>query len=303
MITDRRSVLAAMAAFSCMGTAMAAGKKHKKNTVMFRAGLISDVQYEDRADAPPHYYRRSPDKFRAALEEFNRHNLGFVAHLGDFINGGWDSLATVKKVAAVSHHPLYYVLGNHDFSVPEDKKLLLANAMGMPARYYTFAYGGWQFVVLDGNDQSSYAWPAGSAEDLAARAVQKARYPDGKPWNGAIGPAQLAWLDGILTAADKAGTPVALLCHFPVWPQTDNIVLLWNAAEVVAAIEAHPCVKVWFNGHEHKGGYGEKAGIHYVNLKGVLDTEENAFTIADFYAGRIELHGYGREDSRTLTLR
>lgn len=308
MITNRRTVLAALAAFTGIGPAIAAGKPHKKNKAMFSAGFISDVQYENRDDdirdaEHAHYYRRAPEKFRAALAEMNRHDLGFVVHLGDLINGGWDSLAVEMAAAATSRHPMHYVLGNHDFTIPEDKKRQLPATLGMPARYYDFSYGGWRFVVLDGTDQSVFGWPAGSPEDLAARAVQKDRYPDGKPWNGAIGPEQMQWLKAILTQADTAGTPVALLCHFPVWPQTDANILLWNAAEVVAAIEPHPCVKLWLNGHEHKGGYGEKAGIHYVNFKGVLDTEENAFTLADFYPGRVELHGFGRETSRSLILR
>jgi len=71
---------------------------------------------------------------------------------------------------------------------------------------------------------------------------------------------------------------------------------------VCARIEKHPSVKIWLNGHEHKGGYGEKSGIHYLNLKAMLDTEQTAYAVIDFYRDRLEVWGFGREQNRTLKL-
>lgn len=42
-------------------------------------------------------------------------------------------------------------------------------------------------------------------------------------------------------------------------------------------LERHPSVKLWLDGHDHDGNYGVRAGIHYLNLKGMLDTEETAY--------------------------
>ncbi|MGB8603056.1 MAG: metallophosphoesterase [Rhizomicrobium sp.] len=299
MIPDRRSFLAATAAMISLGPAALASKEK----TMFRIGAIADVQYADKADAPPHFYRAVKAKLQAAVGELNRHDLGFVVHMGDFIDGGWENFTPIKAVAAECRHPWHFVLGNHDFNVADDKKLLVPQELGMPGRYYDFACGGWHFVVLDGNDQSTYAWPAGSTKERAAQDLLKNTYPAGKLWNGAIGPQQAQWLENILTATDGSGTPVALLCHFPIYPPGDENIPLWNAAAMVAAIEPHPSVKLWLNGHEHKGGYAEKAGIHYLNLCGMLDTEQNAFAVLDFTPGKIVVHGYGREPSRELTLR
>ncbi len=72
----------------------------------------------------------------------------------------------------------------------------------MPARYYSFEQGGWTFVVLDGNDLSSYAWPAASPETAASMALHSAKYPAAPLWDGGLGEVQLRWLDKTLAAAD-----------------------------------------------------------------------------------------------------
>lgn len=301
MSPDRRAVL-----FGLWGTALAASaaaSDRSKENPMFSIGAIADVQYADVPDSPPRLYRGALPKFTAAVQALNRFDLAFVVHLGDFIDRDWASYTPVLAAAAQSKHPMRFVLGNHDFSVANDKKPMVPAQFAMPGRYYAFSQGGWRFIVLDGNDMSTYAWPEGSAEDVRSRALRAARYPDAKPWNGGIGEAQLSWLETELAAADVAGTPVALMCHFPVWPENDPSILLWNAAEVVARIETHPSVKLWLNGHEHEGGYGVREGIHYLNLKGLLDTEETAYAVIDFHPGKLEVRGFGREPSRSLVLR
>ncbi len=193
------------------------------------------------------------------------------------------------------------MLGNHDFAVADDKKLLVPARLGMPARYYSFEQGGWTFVVLDGNDLSSYAWPAASAETAASMALHSEKYPAAPLWDGGLGEAQLRWLDKTLAAADAAGGKVMIFCHFPVYPENQHD--LWNAPDVVALLETHPSVKVWLNGHNHDGNYGEKDGIHYLNLRGMLDTPETSYAVVDFYDDRIVVHGIGREQDFTLPLR
>ncbi len=270
---------------------------------MFRIGAIADAQYADADDAPPRLFRWSLTKFAAAVADFNARDLSFVVHLGDFIDRDWRNYDAMLAAAKASKHLWRFVLGNHDFNVADDMKLAVPARLGLAARYYAFAQNGWRFIVLDGNDLSTYAWPKGSERDVLSRKIRDEKYPAAKPWNGGIGEDQQRWLDGQLSAADTDGAPVMLMCHFPIWPETDETILLWNARDMVALIEQHPSVKIWLDGHEHKGGYGEKAGIHYLNLKGMLDTEETAYAVIAFYAGRLEVCGIGREPSRTLHLR
>jgi len=44
-------------------------------------------------------------------------------------------------------------------------------------------------------------------------------------------------------------------------------------------------------------------GTHVVNIKGMVDTfDENAFAIVEVHADRMEITGFGREESRVLSL-
>ena len=64
------------------------------------------------------------------------------------------------------------------------------------------------------------------------------------------------------------------------------------------------CVKIYLNGHNHAGNYATQNGIHFVNLKGMVETEnENAFSIISFSDKQIEIEGFGREENRILKVK
>lgn len=296
---DRRQLIGLSAALAVVGITRAAAKD--REAVMFRIGAIADAQYADEEDAGARMYRRTPAKLEQAVTTLNAVGIDFAVHLGDFIDGDEKSYGTVLPLIGKLNCPVRFVLGNHDFAVPEERKRLLPQRLGMPGRYYSFDHKGWLFVVLDGNDLSTYGWPAGSAEDLESRKIHAGKYPNAPTWDGGIGPAQLLWLDKTLTAADNAGQKVALFCHFPIAPENPHN--LWNANDIISHIAPHASVKLWLNGHNHDGNYGVVSGIHCLNLKGMLDTEETSYAVLSFYTDKIAVKGYGREGDRTLHLR
>ncbi len=266
-----------------------------------RIGAIADCQYADQPGNGARLYRQSPAKLRAAVAAFQHRQVDFAVHLGDFIDGGWASFDTVLPIAQTLGRPWHFVLGNHDLLVADDKKLRVPARLGMPARYYSFSRDGWLFVVLDGNDVSSYGWPKDSPQTAQGLRLHAARWPQASLWSGAIGTAQMNWLDMVLADADALGLKAMLLCHFPLWPQNDNN--LWNAADVIALIARHPSVKLWLDGHNHDGNYGLRDGIHYLNLHGMLDTPQTACAVLELHPDRIAVEGFGREPGRMLTLR
>lgn len=268
---------------------------------LFSIGAMTDCQFADEPDAPPRLYHTAPGKLAAAVADFNRRPLAFVVHLGDFIDKDMKSYDALLPIARRSRHPLHFVLGNHDFAVADGEQGRVPARLGMPARYHSFVRHGWMFLVTDGNGLSSYAWPKGSAELAHSMAVHAARYPDKPLWDGAIDEAQLRWIDAELIRADRQGLKVMLFNHFPLWPENPHN--LWNAPDVIALLERHPSVKIWLDGHNHEGNYGLRAGIHYVNMKGMLDTEETAYATLDFFRDRVVLHGVGRQQSMELPLR
>lgn len=271
------------------------------DTPLFRIGAVADFQYADENDEGKRMYRLSPGKLHAAIEDFNARDLDFVVHLGDFIDRDWASYATALSVARTLKHPWRFVLGNHDFYVSDERKPLVPHELAMPARYYSFDHKGWSFAVLDGNDLSTYAWPKGSARLAESRKFHDENCPDAPLWDGGVGEEQLRWLDGVLAAADASGNKAMVLCHFPVYPENRHN--LWNAPDVIAVLERHPAMKIWLNGHNHDGNYGVKDGIHYLNLKGMLDTTETAYATLDFHADSVAVRGVGRQPDFVLALR
>jgi manganese-dependent ADP-ribose/CDP-alcohol diphosphatase len=292
MRLDRRSLLAA-------GAAAIALPAYAKPRVP-RLGLIADCQYADEDDNGQRMYRLSPGKLKAAVDDFNTRKVDAIVQLGDFIDKDWKSFERLQPMIDAAHAPWRFVLGNHDFSVDDALKAKVAPRLKMPARYYAFDLGNWTFLVLDGNDLSEYGWPKGSLELARARKAHRELYAGKPDWDGGVGPAQMAWIDQRLTAADRAGRKVALFCHFSVWPMNPHN--LWNAPEMIALLERHACVKAWINGHNHDGDQGFKAGIHYLNLKAMLDTPQTSYAVADFHPDRIEIQGVGKQASQTLRL-
>ena len=66
-------------------------------------------------------------------------------------------------------------------------------------------------------------------------------------------------------------------------------------------LEKHSHVVAYFNGHQHQGGYNLRKGIHYVNVKGMVETaKETAFAVVKVYPDHLEVQGYGSEPKREL---
>ena len=172
--------------------------------------------------------------------------------------------------------------------------------LGLKQRYYDFTRKGWRFIAIDGNDVSLYAWPKGDPRTKAAAEYYKSLKPRPPSWNGAVGDEQLKWIEAKLQAATKAKERVMLFCHFPVYPKNGHN--LWNAAALTDLLARYPCVAAYVNGHNHAGNYGQSDGIHYLTLKGMVDTEQSSYSVIEVYADRLVVKGFGRETERELPL-
>ncbi|MFK7925643.1 MAG: hypothetical protein AB8H47_27070, partial [Bacteroidia bacterium] len=123
---------------------------------------------------------------------------------------------------------------------------------------------------------------------------------DSPKWNGAIGDEQLKWLEKVLIKASRQREKVALFCHFPVYPENRHN--LWNAKEIISLIERYPVVKAYINGHNHEGNYAQKNGVHYLTLKGMVDTEQTSYAVIKLLEDAIQINGFGREENRVLSI-
>ena len=48
--------------------------------------------------------------------------------------------------------------------------------------------------------------------------------------------------------------------------------------------------------------HGQRDGIHYLTLKGMVDTEQSSYSVIEVYADRLVVKGFGRETERDLPL-
>ncbi len=276
-------------------------KMRNKKNYKFSFGAIADCQYCTGPNQGSTHYSLSAGKLDECIQELNTHDLKFVIHLGDFIDRNYASFDKILPIYQSLKMPAYHALGNHDFDVAEKWKSKVPERMGMQARYYDFVLEGWRFIVLDGNDVSFHAYPKNSLKYSEAEVYYKENKVRSPKWNGAVGKQQLAWMRKILEAAQEKGEKVVLYCHFPVYPADPHN--LWNAKQIISILEEFPCVKAYINGHNHKGKYGQKDGIHYLTLKGMVETEINAYSIISVYHDRLIISGHGRETDRTLLIR
>ena len=275
------------------------GADPRPGSPLFRFGAVADCQYCD-ATSKNRKYNLSPKKLAACVEHYNKMELSFVVHLGDFIDRDFSSFDKVVPIYNRLKAPHYHVLGNHDFEVADDKKASVPAKLGLEQRYYDFTRKGWRFIAIDGNDVSLYAWPKGDPRTKAAAEYYKSLNPRPPSWNGALGDEQLKWIEAQLQAATKAKERVMLFCHFPVFPKNSHN--LWNAAVLTDLLARYPCVAAYLNGHNHAGNYGQLNGIHYLTLKGMVDTEKTSYAVIEVYTDRLVVKGFGRETERSLPI-
>jgi manganese-dependent ADP-ribose/CDP-alcohol diphosphatase len=283
--------------FLSTGCSMLSAKDNDQHTI----GVIADAQYVDVKTKGKRRYSLSKDKLSKCVEHFNKTDVEFVIHLGDFIDRDWKSLDTMSAVYTKLKAPGYHLLGNHDFSVDDNLKKDVPAKLGMPAKYYDFKVKGWRYVVLDGNDISFHAYPKNSEKTKEAAEYYKKNKIKSPKWNGAVGKKQLSWLRKLLDETQKNKEKVIIFCHFPVYPNDAHN--LWDAEEVIELIEKFSCVKAYINGHNHHGKYALKEGVHYLTLKGMVDTETTSYAVISVNNETIIVTGYGREKNRNLKIR
>ena len=274
---------------------------------LFQFGVIADVQYCDCEPgvAMNRYYRRSTDKLKECLATLGQYDLRFILDLGDLIDRDFQSFDTILPIYQSARVPVHRTLGNHDYAVNVMQVDEITQRLQMePSGYYSIDYGAWRLIVLNGNEVSLFGTRAGTplrqrAEAMLAQ-LQQRQAPQAKEWNGGVSDRQLAWLDEQLNTAQRTGQSAIVAGHYPLYPV--GALNLWNDVEVMAILEKYPAVVAYFNGHHHDGNYGQREHIHYVNFKGMVDTEtENTFAIIEVYDDRLEVQGFGREESRTLS--
>lgn len=270
-----------------------------------KIGVFADCQYCNCETAGKRYYRNSLQKLNECILAFNQNKkIGFVVGLGDLIDRNLASFDSVNQILNTSKKEIFHVAGNHDFEVEKADFDKVGEKLGFQESYYSFSKKGWKFIFLNGNEITYNSNDPGivkQAEKLVNRLVLEKK-PNAAKWNGGMSETQISWLENELKNAEKNRLKVILFCHYPLLPLEAHS--LWNSEQVLPVLEKYNCVKVWINGHNHAGNYALQNGIHFINLKGMVDTEnENAYSIISLSGDNIEIEGFGREISRSFQIK
>ncbi len=270
-----------------------------------KIGVFADCQYCDCDAWGTRFYRNSLDKLNDCVDEFNStDDIDFIVGLGDLIDRNFSSYKTVNAILEKAHKTVYNVVGNHDYSVDPQYYNDVPKQLGLSHTYYTVEKGGWKFIFLNGNEitfQSTDKKVLRKADKMVAK-LTALKKPNNQKWNGGMSKKQVKWLKNELKSSEKEKLKVVLFCHFPI--ELNEMHSLWNNDEIMKLINKFDCVKAWINGHDHSGGYMQQNGIHFITLKGMVETEsENSFSVISFSEENIKIDAFGRGVDRNLPVR
>ncbi|MFV0592345.1 MAG: metallophosphoesterase [Draconibacterium sp.] len=266
-------------------------------------GVFADCQYCDCETNGNRFYRNSLDKLENCIREFNSNNVEFIVGLGDLIDRDFSSYDSVIPILMKAKTEVFQVIGNHDLAVDKEDFEKVPQKLKLEKTWYSFSKNGWRFIFLNGNDLTFQSTDPQIVEN--AKALTTALKNEGKPnyheWNGGIGKEQLRWMESQLKEAQTTEQKVILFCHYPLLPY--EVHSLWNTEEVLDILKKYDCIKCWMNGHNHAGNYTFYEDIHFLNLKGMVETSDiNTFSIITLYKNSIEVTGFGNEQQRSLPL-
>lgn len=299
---NRRRFLASSLALPAAASAAA----NPEDKARLRFGLITDAQYADADPKGERHYRATPRKLEAAVADLAGRGLPFTLHLGDFIDHDFKSFATLLPLLVPLGHPVFHLLGNHDYDLADAEKSRVVQTLDMPHDYYTFRRSGVRFLMLDTNSLSIYKHPSDSPQTLAAKAtldrLKGEKQPGAHPWNGGIDETQLKWIERELQAATAAGEIVLVCGHHPLLPAAGD--QMWNPQPILELLLRYRRVKAWLNGHNHAGAYANHEGLHCVTFRSILHQPDvNAWSTVAVHDDRLVIEGHGREVSRDLPFR
>lgn len=266
----------------------------------FKVGLMADCQYADKTSELKKF-SASLNKLEEAVSYFNNEDLKMVFHLGDFIDKDFDNFQKLLNITKHLNKPLYHVLGNHDFKVKESLKENVPVILGLKDRYYSVQQSGFRFLILDSTDLSLYAHAKDHPRTLESIKVHSEEYPEKAQHIGGISKEQFAWIKQEIKLAMEQDEKVILMSHHPIYPA--NSYNIWNDHELLQELAKSKNVVAYINGHDHHGNYGVFEGIHFLTLKGMVNTDINSYAIGELKSDAMIIHGVGREEDRIMTFR
>lgn len=234
---------------------------------VLRFGIFADCQYALQDKGGSRRYTLSNKKLGEAISTFNTGGTAFNVSLGDLVDADIECTRVLEPILATSSRKIYHLMGNHDFLRDSMEQHVKIMQLEKPF-YYSVVDSGVRLIFLNST-----------------------QFDD----------TQLAWLESELEVAQKSDKMVFIMSHHPIFYYL-NFGVIPNNNAVRELLEKYSVVKACFSGHVHFGCYAEVGGIHYLTLKGMLDTDNNRFAIVNVYPDFIKVDGRGDEQDKLLKL-
>lgn len=277
-------------------------------------GVIADCQYAD-VDivdiAPQRKFRKSKEKLKEVIDFFNNQDVQFVVHLGDFIDHDISGIKVLNEITKDLNKPLFHIFGNHDFyeewpkEINRNSKEELLELLDMPSPYYEKVFENFRFLFLDSNEVGIIESVEGSeAYEEGMKLIKKLKtngYINAETWNGTLSDEQLKWVVSKIKEAEKLDQKVVFFAHHPVFPEHRENMLEYD--KILDLFSEHRNIVAYLNGHNHDGNQAISNDVPCITFKGMVDTDENSYSVVELTDGGLFIKGYGREVSKEYRLR
>ena len=269
--------------------------------VILSFGLIADVQYCEGRSYGSRFFSNSLTKLNKAINDLNNSDIDFIVNLGDLIDRNFESLEPVMQILEKSDNEIYHVLGNHDFTVKRRYRKNVRDKLTGEETYYSFTKYGFRFIILNTCEISNYYGPVLSA--MKARMIvdklNREGYPNAFDWNGEMSNKQIEWFKSELAEARDRDEHVLVFSHHTIEPAGPHNV--FNREGMLEIVTDYDNIIAWFCGHDHSGDYHHSHNIHFVTMKGMVETPDiNSWSVVEIYRNRLWIKGRGMEVSRIL---
>lgn len=233
---------------------------------LLKIGLFADCQFaQTDKEGSSRQYTRSATKLEQAIAWFNAEKVDFTVSLGDLVDANIESAEELAPILAKAHQPIRHVMGNHDL-LPKER-LRMEQILGLAEPYYySLVENGVRIIVLNSTNVSQE---------------------------------QTKWIAEEFKTAQNAGEITIIMSHHPIY-YPFGIGIMANSTQIREQIESDHTVHACFSGHVHLGGYTELNGVHYLTLKGMVESPNNRHAIINIYTDRIEVVGRGEEQDKLL---
>ncbi len=274
---------------------------------IIRFGVVTDLHYSPKHPVnkkhPTRSYKLPKKKLQEAVKTFNEENVAFTAVLGDNIDMYLDSYNELIPVFKQLNKPHYTILGNHDFLDVYGSKTQkeVMKTLGVKKPYYSFVKNNVRFIFLDSNDLAIYSRGEDAPEGKEIRALYKKLKAEknkaAHKHNGTLSQKQIDWMTKLIKKSQKKGQQVICFAHMPLQPTGKISATDMQGDRINRILSKYDNVKAVLTGHHHAGSKSLEGPVKHYNFRGMIEGDKNHYSIVNLYTDRMEIKGYGEQES------